>query len=95
MIDFLEKNIKVNITTEEYMKCYNAVHQATRDKKKDQLKELFDWYSDIMMDYVKSYCFKNLEGKYSEEYLNILIKEWENFKIFLHWFSLIMKLFDR
>lgn len=76
------------------MACYQQVFKIDfKDPREEE--SMFNWYSQQLTEYVQTFFVNNLINKEEEPFLDILIKEWESYKLYLFWWQFIIKAFDK
>lgn len=82
LINFLEKGDTTPIKINDFMTCYNDI-SAISGKIKGEDESAAKLFSDFIHSYITQFILLEKQEHDGEEYLDFLIKKWNNFKIFL------------
>lgn len=90
LINFLEKGEVIPIQINEFMQCYSDISSIS-GKIKGEDDSAIKLFCEFIDYYIVEFIFKESSEKDGgEEYLDFLIRKWNNFKIYL---SVIEKIF--
>ena len=81
LINFLEKGEIIPINIKDFVLCYGHIN-AISGKIKGEDEAAANIFAEFVEDYICKYVIETQE-KDGEEYLDFLIKKWNNFKIYL------------
>ena len=82
LINFLEKGDITPIKINDFMSCYNDI-SAISGKIKGEDEAAASLFAEFINSYIIQFIFLEKQEQDGEEYLDFLIKKWNNFKIYL------------